>query len=72
MKLSVSLPVEDVTVLDEQARRLGLPSRSAVVHQAIHLLQRLDLEDDYAAAWEQWDTSGDREAWEGVTGDGLS
>lgn len=72
MKLSVSLPDEDVAVLDEHARRTGLRSRSAALHQAISLLRHAGLEEDYAAAWEEWDRSGQREAWEATTGDGVS
>lgn len=71
MKLSVSLPEEDVAALDEHARKVGLRSRSAVVHRAIGLLRQSGLEDDYVAAWEEWDHSTDREAWEAATGDGL-
>ena len=71
MKLSVSLPEEDVAVLDEYARTSGLPSRSAALRQAIRLLRLPDLEQDYAAAWDDWEAAGDHEAWEGVTGDGL-
>ena len=71
MKLSVSLPDDDVAALDEHARRTGLPSRSAAVHQAIRLLRRSSLEEDYAAAWEQWDQSGERELWEAAAEDGL-
>jgi metal-responsive CopG/Arc/MetJ family transcriptional regulator len=40
VKISVSLPAEDVQVLDEHARRAGLPSRSAALHQAVLLLRR--------------------------------
>lgn len=71
MKLSVSLSEDDVALLDEHARISGLRSRSAVLRQAIRLLGRTNLDHDYAAAWEAWDLSGDREAWEGVTGDGM-
>ena len=70
MKLSVSLSEEDVAVLDDHARRSGLRSRSAALREAIRLLPRHDLEDAYAQAWEDWDTSGEREAWEGAVGDG--
>jgi Arc/MetJ-type ribon-helix-helix transcriptional regulator len=70
MKLSVSLPEEDVAVLDDHARKSGLASRSAAIHQAIRLLRHADLEQDYAAAWEDWDRSGEREIWESVVGDG--
>jgi Arc/MetJ-type ribon-helix-helix transcriptional regulator len=71
MKRSVSLSEEDVAVLDEYARTSGLPSRSAAVQHAIRLLRNADLEQDYALAWNDWDSSGERAAWEGVTGDGV-
>lgn len=71
MKLSVSLSVEDLAVLDEYARTTGLPSRSAAVQHAVRLLRHADLEDDYAAAWDEWESSGAREAWEDTTGDGV-
>lgn len=61
----------DVGVLDEHVRKQHLPSRSAAVQQAIRLLRYTDLHQDYEAAWDDWDASGEREAWEGVTGDGL-
>ncbi len=72
MKLSVSLPVEDVALLDEHARQTGLRSRSAAIHQAVRLLRHSGLEEDYAAAWEGWERSADRELWETAVGDGLS
>jgi Arc/MetJ-type ribon-helix-helix transcriptional regulator len=71
MKLSVSLPEEDVALLDEYARATGLPSRSAAVQHAVRLLRHADLEGDYAAAWEEWECSGDRAAGEDTAGDGL-
>lgn len=72
MKLSVSLPDEDVALLDEYARTSGLPSRSAAVRHAIQLLRHADLEQDYAAAWDEWETSGDLALWESTTADGLA
>jgi Arc/MetJ-type ribon-helix-helix transcriptional regulator len=72
MKLSVSLPDDDVAALDEHARKTGLPSRSAAIHQAIRLLRRSGLEEDYAAAWEDWDGSGERAAWEAAATDGWT
>ncbi len=71
MKLSVSLPEEDVAALDEYARVAGLPSRSAALQHAIRLLRHPDLETDYAAAWEEWQSSGDEATWEGAVADGL-
>lgn len=69
MKISVSLPDEDVAALDEHARRLGLRSRSAAIHQAVRLLRSAELEEDYAAAWDEWERSGERDVWEVATGD---
>ncbi len=72
VKLSVSVSEEDVALLDEYARASGLSSRSAAVQRAIRLLRHEDLEHDYAAAWEDWESSGERAAWEGTVGDGLT
>jgi Arc/MetJ-type ribon-helix-helix transcriptional regulator len=72
MKLSVSLPDEDVALLDEYVRSSGLPSRSAAVRHAVRLLRHPDLEQDYAAAWAEWDTSGDQVLWDGTAADGLA
>lgn len=71
MKLSVSLPEEDVATLDEYARAAGLKSRSAAVQRAIRLLRQRDLDQDYAAAWDEWEYSDD-DAWEGTAADGLA
>lgn len=71
MKLSISLPDEDVATLDNYARASGLRSRSAAVQHAIRLLEHPDLEDDYAKAWEEWESSGERAAWEATAADGL-
>lgn len=72
MKLSVSLPEEDVAVLDEYVRTAGLPSRSAALQHAVRLLRLPDLEQDYEAAWQEWEESGDHAAWDVVVADGLA
>lgn len=72
MKLSVSLPDEDVEFLDEYARSQGIESRSAVVHKAVRLLRASQLGRDYAEAWSDWSDSDEAEAWDGVVGDGLA
>lgn len=71
MKLSVSLPEEDVEFLDEYARTHGYASRSAVVHKAVRLLRAAELGRDYAQAWEEWTDSGDADAWDVVAPDGV-
>jgi Arc/MetJ-type ribon-helix-helix transcriptional regulator len=72
VKLSVSLSDDDVALLDEYARASGLRSRSAALQHAIRLLRQSGLDSDYAAAWEEWESSGERAAWDGTVADGLS
>lgn len=72
MKLSVSVSQDDVAQLDAYARSAGLRSRSAAVQHAIRLLRQTDLEQDYAAAWDEWESSGEQAAWEGMVGDSAS
>jgi Arc/MetJ-type ribon-helix-helix transcriptional regulator len=71
LRLSVSLPDEEVALLDEYVRTSGLASRSAAVQHAVRLLRHPDLEQDYAAAWEEWDTSREQSLWDGTAADGL-
>lgn len=72
MKLSVSLTEEDVLALDDYARDAGLNSRSAAVQHAIRMLRHRELEQDYAAAWSEWEASGEEAAWESTAADGLA
>jgi Arc/MetJ-type ribon-helix-helix transcriptional regulator len=71
MKVSVSLPREDLEFLDEYARERGLESRSAAVRQAIRSLQVAEMSAAYETAWREWNESGDERAWEPTTRDGL-
>lgn len=71
MKLSVSLPDEDVATLDAFARTAGLPSRSAALQHAIRLLRLPELERDYEAAWDEWEGSGEQAAWSATSADGI-
>lgn len=72
MKISVSIPGEDVEYLDEYARSRGLGSRSAAVHKAVRLLRAAELGAEYESAWEEWSTTEHEEAWEQVVRDGLT
>jgi len=71
MKLSVSLPEEDVEFLDSYAQARGIGSRSAVVHKAVGLLRAAQLGDAYEEAWASWTSSDDAQAWDTVVADGL-
>jgi Arc/MetJ-type ribon-helix-helix transcriptional regulator len=68
MKISVSLPDEDVQFLDERAAG----NRSAIIHQAIVLFRERELTTEYEMAARDWVGSEDATLWENVTDDGLS
>lgn len=71
MKLSVSLPDDDVEFLDAYASRRGIASRSAVVQRAVDLLRAAELGPAYADAWATWaDDEGD--VWDVTAADGLA
>lgn len=72
MKVSVSLPQDDVHFLDEYSQKAGLESRSAALQKAVRLLRTAELGEAYAAAWEEWFASGDAETWDATVSDGLS
>ena len=70
MKVSVSLPGDDVSFLDEYAREQGLESRSAAVHRAVRLLRTMELAAPYESAWNEW-AADDADAWDATAADGL-
>ena len=72
MKLSVSLPDEDIEFLDEYARSQGYRSRSAVLHRTVRLLRSTELGDAYAEAWTEWAEAGEADLWESTSSDGVT
>lgn len=70
MKVSVSLPDDDVEFLDAYAVQEGFASRSAVLHKAVRMLRASKLGSAYEDAWAEWGTSADSALWESATGDG--
>jgi len=70
MKVSVSLPDDDVEFLDTYAEREGIASRSAVLHKAVRLLRASELGAAYEDAWGEWEAGADSALWESATGDG--
>jgi Arc/MetJ-type ribon-helix-helix transcriptional regulator len=72
MKISVSLPDEDVEFLDSYAQAQGFGSRSAVVHTAVRMLRSSKLGDAYSDAWREWEESGEADLWDTTISDGLS
>ena len=71
MKVSVSLPDDDVEFLDAYADTQGIASRSAVLHKAVRLLRASELGPAYEEAWEEWSSGDDATSWESTVGDGM-
>jgi Arc/MetJ-type ribon-helix-helix transcriptional regulator len=70
MKLSVSIPEEDVEFIDRYAGEHGVDSRSGVVQRALSLLRTSELGDAYAAAWDEWAADGGID-WDAALRDGI-
>ena len=70
MKVSVSLPDDDVEYLDAYATAHGLDSRSAAVHTAVRMLRASELGAAYEEAWDEW-AEGDAALWDSTIADGL-
>lgn len=71
MKVSVSLPDEDVEFLDAYAEAQGFASRSAVLHKAVRLLRAAELGPAYEDAFNEWASSEDADLWDKTASDGL-
>jgi hypothetical protein len=71
MKISMSLPAEDLSFLDSYATA-HRTSRSGAVLRAVRLLRASALADDYEAAWREWSDSGEAAVWDTALADGLA
>lgn len=69
MKLSISLPDNDVAFIDRQVADHGEASRSAVIRKALRRLRSEDLKRQYERLWAEWDDEED--VWEATVGDGI-
>lgn len=71
MKVSVSLPDEDVEFLDDYAEAQGLSSRWAVLHKAVRLLRGLELAPAYEDAFSSRDACEDGADWDVTVSDNI-
>lgn len=69
MKVSVSIPDEDVEFLDNYTKVHQIESRSAALHRAIRLLRASELGDAYAAAFTEWADGPANDAWDNAIAD---
>ncbi len=72
MKVSISLPDEDIEFIDNYAAKNGIASRSAAVHKAIRLLRASGLGAAYEQAWTDWAEQDDGADWATVVSDGVA
>lgn len=70
MKVSVSLPDDDIDFLDARVRGQEFESRSAAVHAAIRLMRAVALTSAYAEAADEWQAT-EEGVWESSIRDGL-
>lgn len=71
MKVSVSIPDDDLAYVQTQVASGRYPTRSAVMHAAIRSLRTRDLEAQYAEAARDWRESGEEAVWDVTNADGL-
>ena len=69
MKVSVSVPDEDIEFLDSYAKTHRIASRSAAVQRAIRLLRASELSDSYFGAFTEWSDDPDNASWNTTTAD---
>ncbi len=69
-KLSISLNAQLVEFLEHYQAAHHIRSKSEVIGEAVALLRERELEQQYAEALAEW--APEAEAWEAVTGDGLT
>jgi Arc/MetJ-type ribon-helix-helix transcriptional regulator len=71
MKLSVSVPEEQIERLDRIVEARGLASRSAAIQEGIELLIHDSLVAEYKSAFREWTDAGEGTTWESTVNDGL-
>lgn len=71
MKLSVSLSVDEVAMLDDVVARNGLSSRSAGVRRAIAEMQRSQLTDEFVECFSEPRFIEDVALWDDTLADGI-
>jgi hypothetical protein len=66
LRVSLSLPEEQVHWLDGYGPANGFPTRSAVVEWAIRLLKGAELTSSYEAAWTEWRAADQAADWDAM------
>ena len=69
MKITIDLPQDDLSFLDDYAKRQGYKTRSDVLHRAVALLATTELSPDYESAWNDWNRPGEADVWSSTNDD---
>ena len=70
-KLSISVDPSLAQFIDSYQADNKVPTKSEVVERALKLLQKVELQREYAEAYAEWEESGEAAVWEATVGDGL-
>lgn len=71
VKISVSIPEDELALLDELIAREELPNRSAGVRRAIEEFRRARLAAEYKECFSQPSFEDEAKLWEDTLADGL-
>ena len=74
MKTSVSARIDSelVQYLNDYQKDHDVATRSEALELAIRALRDKQLQIEYALAMDEWQSSGDAEAWDQTAGDGVN
>ena len=70
-KLSISVDPSLAQFIDTYQADNKVPTKSEVVERALKLLQKAELQREYAEAYAEWQESGEAAVWEATVDDGL-
>lgn len=73
MKVSISARIDNnlIRFLEEYQQQRGGKNRSEALEDAIRALREKALEQEYALALDEWEQSGEHQAWDATAADGV-
>jgi hypothetical protein len=70
-RLTFSIPDDDALYISSLATTFHNGNKSAALHDALRRVRELDASDAYAAAFDDWEKSGESSAWDATSADGI-
>lgn len=71
-KLSISVDPSLAQFIDRYQAGNNVSTKSEVIERALKLLQKAELQREYAEAYAEWEHTGEAALWETTVGDGLT